>query len=108
MADDEMKLVRDLDTQLLQQNSYKIWMYFAQSDDWVGDSKNVILHSFQLDQNSVRVVHGHHSVPHAYCIGGSLALLTTNYCMLIHLGHGPLAHGEQLADQCFEWLKALG
>ncbi|KAL4268111.1 AB hydrolase superfamily protein [Pleurotus pulmonarius] len=85
MADDEMKLVRGLDTQLLQQNSYKIWMYFAQSDDWVGDSKNVILHSFQLDQNSVRVVHGHHGIPHAYCI----------------------EHGEQLADQCFEWLKAL-
>ncbi|KAF9502486.1 alpha/beta-hydrolase [Pleurotus eryngii] len=85
MADDEMKLVRDLDIQVLKRNNLKVWMYFAQSDDWVGDSKDVILHSFQPDEGSARVAHGHHGIPHAYCI----------------------EHGEHLADQCFEWLQAL-
>ncbi|KAL0951434.1 hypothetical protein HGRIS_008127 [Hohenbuehelia grisea] len=83
MAHDEMESILELDVDLLQSHCHRIWLYFAEKDDWVGNEKETILRSFIHDAGTVRVVHDEHGTPHAYCIN----------------------HGEQIASQCSEWLE---
>ncbi|TRM65957.1 hypothetical protein BD626DRAFT_546363 [Schizophyllum amplum] len=68
MANDEMKQIQDLDAALLEEHRHRIWMYFAEEDGWVGDQREVILHSFHPEPGSVRIVHDVHGIPHAFCI----------------------------------------
>ncbi|KAH9836976.1 uncharacterized protein C8Q71DRAFT_756340 [Rhodofomes roseus] len=86
LADQEMKTIRDLDAALLQTYAHRLHMYFADEDGWVGEQKGSVLRAFHADPGSVKVIHGHPDIPHAFCIN----------------------HGEQLAEQCFEWLHAGG
>lgn len=68
MAHDEMQNIRDLELPLLEEHRGKLWFYFAENDDWVGGEKNSLLRSLKSDLDVVRVVHGHHDIPHAFCI----------------------------------------
>ncbi|KAK7059155.1 hypothetical protein VNI00_001782 [Paramarasmius palmivorus] len=68
MAHDEMQMIRDLDVALLEQHKHKICIYFAETDDWVGEQRGVVLRSFKADPGSIRIVHGKSGVPHAFCI----------------------------------------
>lgn len=68
MAHDEMQNIRDLELTLLEEHRGKLWFYFADHDDWVGGERNSLLRSLKSDVDVVRVVHGHHDIPHAFCI----------------------------------------
>lgn len=82
MAHQEMRNIKDLDVQLLRENSHRLHLYFAEDDSWVGQNRETILHAFQYDESSVRIVHGKQDIPHAFCIN----------------------HGEAIAQTCSEWL----
>lgn len=82
LAHEEMVTIRDLDATLLQEYSRRLHFYFAKSDGWVGQQKEDILKAFDAGSSSVKIVHGQADIPHSFCIN----------------------HGEQLAQQCFEWL----
>ncbi|TFK56606.1 hypothetical protein OE88DRAFT_1730078 [Heliocybe sulcata] len=84
MANDEMETIRELDIALMDENRHRICMYFGDTDHWVGEQREAILRVFNPDPGSVRAVHGHADIPHAFCIN----------------------HGETVAEQCYEWLKA--
>ncbi|KZT75067.1 alpha/beta-hydrolase [Daedalea quercina L-15889] len=86
LADQEMKTIRELDVALLQAHTHRLHMYFADQDMWVGEQKNVVLRAFDADPGTVKIVHGHPDIPHAFCIN----------------------HGEELARQCFDWLQFGG
>ncbi|KAJ3989567.1 hypothetical protein F5890DRAFT_1650567 [Lentinula detonsa] len=83
MAHEEMNTIRELDVNLLETYRHRIHMYFAETDGWVGNNKDVILRSFNPDPGSVNIVHGDHGIPHAFCIN----------------------HSQDLADQCTRWLE---
>lgn len=85
MADAEMQGIKDLDISLIIQHKHCLRFYFAQHDDWVGENREVVLESFEAEAETVSIVHGHHDIPHAFCIN----------------------HGEAVAEQCHEWLLAL-
>lgn len=68
MARDEMATITDLDTVLLNEHKHRIWMFFAENDEWVGEQRAIILRLFDADPESIRVVHGHRDIPHAFCI----------------------------------------
>lgn len=68
MSDDEMKSIRELDVALLNENRRRIWMYFAEKDDWVGEEREVVIRAFDPDPGTIRVVHGERDIPHAFCI----------------------------------------
>ncbi|KAF9076097.1 hypothetical protein BDP27DRAFT_1211155 [Rhodocollybia butyracea] len=68
MAHEEMGTIRELDVNLLETHKHCIHMYFAETDGWVGKNKDVVLRSFTPDHGSVRIVHGNHGIPHAFCI----------------------------------------
>jgi len=70
MAHEEMNAIRDLEADVLNAYKNKLHFYFAEHDDWVGQEKDVILRCFHGDASSVKVIHGHHGIPHAFCISG--------------------------------------
>jgi hypothetical protein len=76
MADDEMNTIHGLDTLLLNDNRHRIWLYFAEQDDWVGNQRENVLSAFEPDLGSLKVVHGHGDIPHAFCIRKSYVSLT--------------------------------
>ena len=71
LADEEMKTIVGLDEGLMNEQQHKLWLYFAQYDDWVGESREDIIKTFHPDHEAVRVVHGEADVPHAFCISES-------------------------------------
>ena len=71
LADEEMKTIKGLDEGLIDEQQHKLWLYFAEYDDWVGDSKEVIIETFHPDHKAVRVVQGEADIPHAFCISES-------------------------------------
>ncbi|KAH0578250.1 hypothetical protein H2248_004028 [Termitomyces sp. 'cryptogamus'] len=85
MADDEMHTIRGLDVPLLTAHRDRLWFYFAEHDDWVGEQLNHVLDSFEPELEKFRIVHGQEGIPHAFCLN----------------------HGEQLASQCHQWLNSL-
>jgi len=85
MAHDEMNTIRELDVDLLEAHKHRIHMFFAETDGWVGKNKDVILRSFDPDRGAIKIVHGNHGVPHAFCIN----------------------HSQELADQCIRWMSEL-
>ncbi|EMD41940.1 hypothetical protein CERSUDRAFT_110493 [Gelatoporia subvermispora B] len=84
MAGDEMNTIKDLDVALLQQFRDRIHLFLAEQDDWVGTQKEAILDAFHPDAESVKIVHDHQDIPHAFCIN----------------------HGDMLAGQCLDWLHS--
>lgn len=72
MANDEMNIIQDLDVALLDAHKHRLFIYFAEEDDWVGEQREVLLRAFEADPGSVRVVHGHLDIPHAFCISRCL------------------------------------
>lgn len=105
MGHDEMSNVRDLDVALLDKHKDRIWFYYAEKDDWVGDQREAVLHAINADPGYVRVVRGHRDIPHAFCISMCIATLSyvgLNFCFL------PSDHGEQVAEQCYQWLVSGG
>jgi hypothetical protein len=79
LAHYEMREIRDLDQSVLVENRSKIWMYFAERDDWVGEHRDEILRVFQAGseaEDSVRIVHGHRDIPHAFCISKRSVILS--------------------------------
>jgi len=86
LADEEMKTIVGLDEGLMNEQQHKLWLYFAQYDDWVGESREGIIKAFRPDHEAVRVVHGEADIPHAFCIN----------------------HGKTIAQQSFIWLQEGG
>ncbi|KAG5353236.1 hypothetical protein C0989_009199 [Termitomyces sp. Mn162] len=58
MADDEMHTIRGLDVPLLTAHRDRLWFYFAEHDDWVGEQLNHVLDSFEPELEKFRIVHG--------------------------------------------------
>ena len=71
LADEEMKTITDLDEGLMNELQHKLWLYFAEHDDWVGDSREEIIRTFHPEQEAVRIVRGEADIPHAFCISES-------------------------------------
>ncbi|KAF9650337.1 alpha/beta-hydrolase [Thelephora ganbajun] len=86
LADEEMKTITALDEGLINEHQHKLWLYFAEHDDWVGDSKEEIIRMFHPDHEAVRVVRGEADIPHAFCIN----------------------HGKSVAQQSLIWLQEGG
>lgn len=86
MAHDEMLSIRELDVATLDTFQRQIWFYFAENDDWVDKGRESILQVFMPEPGTVKVVHGHRDIPHAFCIN----------------------HGEELAAVCYKWLVSGG
>lgn len=68
LADEEMRTIRALDERLLRDHQHKLWLYFAERDDWVGNGREEIIKVFRPDHEALRVVHGEADIPHAFCI----------------------------------------
>jgi hypothetical protein len=66
-----MRTITELDEELMNEHQHKLWLYFAEHDDWVGDSKEEIIGTFHADHEAVRIVHGEADIPHAFCISES-------------------------------------
>jgi hypothetical protein len=75
MANDEMNTIRELDIDLIQRKNHRLWMYFAEQDDWVGNHREHILRAFSEDGELVQVVHGAQGIPHAFCISENILFL---------------------------------
>ncbi|KAG2045036.1 hypothetical protein BDR03DRAFT_930084 [Suillus americanus] len=86
MAHDEMLSIRELDVATLDTFQRQIWFYFAENDDWVDKGRESILQVFMPEPGTMKVVHGHRDIPHAFCIN----------------------HGEELAAVCYKWLVSGG
>ena len=66
-----MKTITRLDERLVDEHQHRLWLYFAERDDWVGNGREVIIGAFHPDHEAVRVVHGEADIPHAFCISES-------------------------------------
>ncbi|KAG2154661.1 hypothetical protein DEU56DRAFT_769645 [Suillus clintonianus] len=86
MAHDEMLNIKELDAATLDKYRHQLWFYFADHDDWVDQGRETILQVFRADPGTVKVVHGHRDIPHAFCINNS----------------------EEVALECYEWLVSGG
>ena len=71
LADEEMKTITRLDKEFINEYQHKLWMYFAEHDDWVGDSREEIVETFHSGREAVCIVRGEAGVPHAFCISES-------------------------------------
>lgn len=106
MAHEEMITVTDLDISTLQDYRHRLHLYFADRDDWVGEHKDKILNAFDADEGSVKVTHGPKDIPHAFCIS-AYRMFGMHTSILIH-NLNVTDHGEEVAEQCFEWLQSGG
>jgi hypothetical protein len=68
MAHDEMITICDLDVDLIKEHKDRIWIYFAERDEWVGESREKVVKTLDYDAGSLRIVQGEAGVPHAFCI----------------------------------------
>ncbi|OCB87857.1 hypothetical protein A7U60_g4991 [Sanghuangporus baumii] len=83
MAHQEMDTIKDLDKELFNSVKHKLYLFFAEKDDWVGDNKDMVLREMSDEPHSIRIIHGRHDIPHAYCIN----------------------HGKELGEQTLKWLQ---
>jgi len=111
LADEEMKTIVELDEGLMNELQHKLWLYFAQYDDWVGESREDIIKTFHPDHEAVRVVHGEADIPHAFCISESgvwLAEPPTSLMLCLKLKimarvlHSSRSFGCKRVDSCEE------
>lgn len=70
MASDEMKMIKDLDIELLEEFKHKLHFYYASHDDWVGNERDELIKALHPGKADIplKVVHGVHGIPHAFCI----------------------------------------
>lgn len=68
MAHDEMNNIRDLDTLLLNMHKGRMWFYYAEKDDWVGDQREAVVRAINAGPANLRLVHGSLDIPHAFPI----------------------------------------
>lgn len=68
MGHDEMVTIKDLEEDVLREHKERIWMYFAETDGWVGQSREKVTKACDFDPKALRVVHGQADIPHAFCI----------------------------------------
>jgi hypothetical protein len=68
MAHEEMDTIKDLDVELLRAHRQKLYFYFAEKDDWVGEQREEIMKALNYEAGDVKVVHGERDIPHAFCI----------------------------------------
>jgi pimeloyl-ACP methyl ester carboxylesterase len=68
LADEEMRTVLELDAGFLRDFSDEIWFFYAESDDWVGGQREVVLRALRGTPAESRVVHGRSEIPHGFCI----------------------------------------
>lgn len=106
LANDEMKTITGLDEGLMNEHQHKLWLYFAEYDDWVGESREDIIKTFHPNHGAVRVVHGKADVPHAFCISESGVWLAVSY--MVNILFGTEDHGKTIAQQSFIWLREGG
>ncbi|KAF9056550.1 hypothetical protein BJ165DRAFT_1434489 [Panaeolus papilionaceus] len=85
MAHEEMKTIKEPDFKFLQKTSDRLYFYYAENDDWVGNEKCRILDKLDPTESSSSVVRGPSEVPHAFCIN----------------------HSDIVADQCNHWISHL-
>jgi len=89
MADEEMLQVRELDIALIQQHRAKLWIYYAEKDNWIAEEQTKVEKAME-DQNLLgtvdRITHCRHSVPHAFSLN----------------------HGSLLGAHCINWLRGCG
>ncbi|CAK5279998.1 unnamed protein product [Mycena citricolor] len=83
MAGEEMKVIRTLDSALLDEHKARICVYLAAQDDWVDRHKNEITPFFEDSSNLF--YDSSSPVPHAFC----------------------LHHSKEVADQCSLWLQQI-
>ncbi|KAF8578408.1 alpha/beta-hydrolase [Ramaria rubella] len=81
MSHDEMRIITTPEIPLLTQHASKLWFYYADKDDWVGQERERVA---ELLGDSAAIVYCR--VPHAFCI----------------------LHSDLVAAQCVEWLKQGG
>ena len=74
MADDEIRIVLELDVSFLREFSDKVWFYYAERDGWVGGQREVVLRALRGTPAEVRVVHGHRDIPHGFSISENSSL----------------------------------
>lgn len=73
MANEEMKSIRNLDVDVIEQFQHKLRFCYAEQDDWVGEERKRLLRLL----DPIRVAHPSRfiiaptGVPHAFCISGS-------------------------------------
>lgn len=99
MARDEMRIITELEISFLEEHSSKLWLYYADKDDWVGKERETIIR-YLKEQAADRIVRDIHRTPHAFCIRGSIYLLWG--CDALNRS---TVHSELLATQCANWLR---
>ena len=73
MANEEMKSIRNLDIDVIEQYQHKLRFCYAEQDDWVGEERKRLLGLL----DPIRVAHPSRfiitptGVPHAFCISES-------------------------------------
>ncbi|KAH9059748.1 hypothetical protein EDB87DRAFT_1675003 [Lactarius vividus] len=78
MADDEVKTVLGPDVGFLRDFSDKVWLYYAERDDWVGGQREVILRSLRGTPAEVRAVHGRSHIPHGFCLSTGISFVSSS------------------------------
>lgn len=82
LADEEMKTISALDEVSLKEHQNKLWLYFAEHDDWVGEGREEIIKTFHPGHElAVRVVQGEADMPHAFCISESGLSDRPSFCI---------------------------
>ena len=105
LADEEMKTIVGLDGGLMNEQQHKLWLYFAEYDDWVGESKERVINTFHPDHKAIRVVHGETGIPHAFCIGEFCIWLTEFLPWLISCLQLKLIVGRLLTSPLFGYKR---
>ncbi|TFK77268.1 hypothetical protein BDN72DRAFT_807915 [Pluteus cervinus] len=82
MAHDEMRTILEPETSMLVAHQERLYFFYAQQDDWIGNGRQEILLEFRDDEGK-RVVIGDGPIPHAFCI----------------------SHWAPVALQCCLWLQ---
>lgn len=69
MAHEEMKTIREPDTNFFQINQEILWFYFGKRDGWVGsENLRTLLGIIDPSKTSTQIFYGPPEVPHAFCI----------------------------------------
>jgi hypothetical protein len=85
MANEEMKTIRDLDVDIIEQYRHKLWFYYAEQDDWVGEEKKRLLGLLNPIAHRSRFVLAPTGVPHAFCISESRFFAYMTYLNAIYI-----------------------
>jgi len=71
MAHDEMNQIKLIDAALLNKHSEKVWVVFAENDEWVGEQEAVVVEVLGASER-LSVL----KVPHAFSISASTNFIT--------------------------------